>query len=130
MSKSPWPNFSYDELRCRCGRCSSDGTEMDPAFMDQVQKLRVLFGKPLTINSPYRCPKHPVEAKKAKPGVHAEGKAIDIACTGADAVELLRLAMTLPFTGVGIQQRGTGRYIHLDMAAAQAGRPRPTLWSY
>jgi uncharacterized protein YcbK (DUF882 family) len=130
MSKSPWPNFNYNELRCRCGRCSSDGTEMDPRLMDQVQKLRDLYGKAMTISSPYRCPKHPSEARKAHPGVHAEGLAIDIACAGAEAVTLLRLAMTLPFTGIGIQQKGSGRFLHLDMATPAAGRPRPTIWSY
>ncbi len=128
--KSPWPNFSYAELRCRCGKCDSDGTEMNVAFMNQVQRLRELYGKPLTITSPYRCPQHPVEARKATPGAHTLGCAVDIACSGAQAVEILRLAMTLPFTGIGIDQKGGGRFIHLDMAPAAAGRPRPTIWSY
>lgn len=129
MSKSPWPNFSYAELRCKCGRCGSDGTEMDPAFMDAVQQLRTLYGQPLVISSAYRCRQHPVEARKTKPGAHSTGAALDIACSGAAAVSVLRLAMTLPFTGIGVQQKGSGRFIHLDMAPAEQ-LPRPMIWSY
>ena len=36
---------------------------------------------------------------------------------------------TLPFTGIGIQQKGSGRFIHLDMAPAEQ-LPRPMIWSY
>lgn len=129
MSKSPWPNFSYAELRCKCGRCGSDGTEMDPAFMEAVQQLRTLYGQPLVVSSAYRCRQHPSEARKTKPGAHCTGAALDIACSGAAAVSILRLAMTLPFTGIGIQQKGSGRFIHLDIAPA-AQLPRPMIWSY
>lgn len=129
MSKSPWPNFSYAELRCKCGLCGSDGAEMDPAFMDAVQQLRTLYGQPMVISSAYRCRQHPVEARKAKAGAHSTGAALDIACSGAAAVTILRLAMTLPFTGIGIQQKGSGRFIHLDMAPASL-LPRPMIWSY
>lgn len=127
---SPWPNFSYPELRCRCGKCNSDGTEMQPAFMEQLQKLRDLHGKPLVVTSAYRCPRHPVEARKGAPGAHSLGCAVDIACRGAEALEILRLALSLPISGVGISQNGASRFIHLDMAPAATGRPRPTLWSY
>jgi len=127
---SPWPNFSYAELRCKCGQCASDGREIAPALMDLVQTLRNLYGQPLVISSAYRCARHPVEARKAQPGVHTEGLAVDIACSGAAARQVLALAMGLPFTGVGIAQKGSGRFIHLDLAPASAARPRPWLWSY
>lgn len=124
---SPWANFSLAELRCKCGQCGSDGTEMDPAFMHQVQRLRELYGKPLVVSSAYRCRRHPVEARKSQPGAHTTGAALDIACSGADAVAILRLALSLPFTGIGVQQKASGRFLHLDMAPAL---PRPMIWSY
>ncbi|WP_325436288.1 D-Ala-D-Ala carboxypeptidase family metallohydrolase [Pseudomonas nitroreducens] len=131
MTTSPWPNFSYAELRCKCGRCSSDGREMDPAFMAELQKLRDLYGKPMTISSAYRCPKHPVEAKKAQPGEHTTGLAVDVAIRGADALELLRLALSLKFTRYGISQKGSaGRFIHLGMAPKGGRLPSPAIWSY
>lgn len=126
---SPWPNFAYRELRCKCGRCGSDGREMDAAFMSLLQRLRDLYGKPMVITSAFRCRRHPVEAKKSAPGAHSLGVAVDIACRGADAVEILRLAMTLPFTGFGISQRGNARFIHLDTGTPPS-LPRPMIWSY
>ncbi|WP_250546800.1 D-Ala-D-Ala carboxypeptidase family metallohydrolase [Stutzerimonas nitrititolerans] len=126
---SPWPNFSYAELRCKCGRCGSDGTEMDPAFMDKLQQLRERFGQAMRLSSAYRCPAHPVEAKKAQPGEHCTGKAVDVAIQGAGALALLGLALELGFTRIGVQQKGGGRFLHLGTSAG--GRfPSPAIWSY
>jgi zinc D-Ala-D-Ala carboxypeptidase len=130
IDPSPWPNFSFTELRCKCGKCNSTGHEMTRAFMDQVQKLRDLYGHPMALSSAYRCMRHPVEASKKVPGAHAMGVAVDIRCMGAEAVQILRLAMTLPFTGVGISQKGASRFIHLDMAPVGGHLPRPMIWSY
>lgn len=126
---SPWPNFSYAELRCKCGRCGSDGTEMDRAFMDKLQQLRERFGKPMALSSAYRCPKHPVEAKKAAPGEHCTGQAVDVAISGGDAVTLLHLALELGFARIGVQQKGGGRFIHLGTSAGSRF-PSPAIWSY
>lgn len=129
MTTSPWPNFPYAELGCKCGKCDSDGSEMDPAFMAELQQLRTLYGKPMALSSAYRCPRHPVEAKKREPGEHTTGRAVDIACHGADALQILRLALALKFTRVGISQKGAARFIHLGTSSG--GRfPSPALWSY
>ena len=37
---------------------------------------------------------------------------------------------TIPFTGVGINQKGSSRFIHLDQLHEKDGYPRPTIWSY
>lgn len=36
----------------------------------------------------------------------------------------------MKFTGIGIQQKGGDRYIHLDNLPNAPGQPRPTVWSY
>ncbi len=95
--------------------------------MNKLQALRSAYGKPMTITSGYRCSKHPIEAKKAKPGAHASGCACDIAVVGADAHRLLKLAFQMAFTGIGVQQKGNGRFIHLDTLE---GGLRPSVWSY
>lgn len=100
---------------------------MNPDFLKKLQQLRTAFAKPMRITSGYRCPQHPVEVKKAAPGVHSTGCAADIAIQGADAYEVLRLAFHFGFTGIGVQQKGTGRFIHLDTSTSP---PRPTVWSY
>jgi zinc D-Ala-D-Ala carboxypeptidase len=81
----------------------------------------------MKITSGYRCPKHPIEAKKAAPGAHSTGLACDIGVSGSEAYQVLSLAMELGFTGIGVQQKGTGRFIHVDLTV---GQNRPTVWSY
>ena len=118
-----YPNFSADEFKCsHCGK-----NEMQADFMSRLQALRMRYGKPMKITSGYRCPEHPIEAKKAKPGAHASGLACDVGVEGTDAYRLLRLALELGFTGIGVQQKGTGRFIHLDTLEEP---PRPNVWSY
>lgn len=128
MSRLDWsqyPNFTEREFRCKhTGRC-----EMDARFMARLQRLRDEYGKAMQVNSGYRDPSHPDEAKKAAPGVHCLGRAVDIGVQGADAVRLVALAVKHGFTGIGVQQQGGSRFIHLD-DLEDGAFPRPTLWSY
>jgi len=118
-----YPNFSEAEFKCsHTGKC-----EMDEAFMDALQTLRTIYDKPMTITSGYRDPTHPIEAKKDKPGAHATGRAADIACDGQAAYDIMQIAFELGFTGIGVSQKGNGRFIHLDTIE---GGPRPNVWSY
>lgn len=121
-----WKNFSDDELRCKCGCNQLNPNEKFIDLMDKLQELRNQYGKPLKISSAYRCSEHPIEkAKTCKPGQHNIA-AVDILCWGADALDILELALDLDFTGIGINQKGdyTKRFIHLDLRENQA------LWSY
>jgi len=128
---SPWENFPYSELRCHCGRCDSDGSEISPELMDRIQALRNLLGFPLPLSSAYRCHRHPAEAKKDEPGTHHLGLAVDIKVSRQRAHQVLTAALRMGcFTGIGINQKGGGRFIHLDIASTAANRPRPHVWSY
>lgn len=100
---------------------------MQPEFIAKLQTLRTQYGAPMRVTSGYRCPGHPVEAAKDTPGVHTKGCAADIAVQGTNAHRLLRLAFAAGFTGIGIQQKGGGRFIHLDTSNDE---PRPNVWSY
>jgi len=103
---------------------------MNPEFIDKLNDLRLAFGKPMKITSGFRDVTHPIEAKKNTPGAHTTGQAADIAVSREDAFDLLSLALTKGFTGIGIQQKGSGRFIHLDTLKNSPERPRPTIWSY
>ena len=118
---SQYKHFQRGEFACKCGcgRC-----EMQSEFMNRLQALRMIWGKPMLITSGYRCPDHPKEKNKAQPGTHNQGIAADIGISGADALSLLRLALDANFTGIGINQKGSGRFIHLDI------REHPAIWSY
>lgn len=121
---SSYPNFTRSEFVCRCGCGRAD---MQPGFMSALQMLRDAYARPMPITSGYRCPNHPIEAAKATPGAHASGCAADVGVHGGPAHELLRLAFHFGFTGIGVQQRGDRRFIHLDTLT---GENRPMVWSY
>tara|TARA_R100001198_G_C5212243_1_gene197202 strand:- start:524 stop:907 length:384 start_codon:yes stop_codon:yes gene_type:complete len=118
--------FNQHEFTCsHTGKC-----DMDSNFINKLNELRVAFGKPMRITSGFRDVTHPIEAKKSSPGAHTTGQAADIAVSREDAFDLLSLALTRGFTGIGIQQKGSGRFIHLDTLKNSPERPRPTIWSY
>jgi uncharacterized protein YcbK (DUF882 family) len=121
---SKYPNFSAKEFQC--SHCGADGIK--EGVLEKLQFMRTAYGKAMKITSGYRCPQHPIEAKKATPGAHALGLAADIGVEGAAAHEVLRLAFEIGFTGIGVQQKGSGRFIHLDIRNGEL--PGPTVWSY
>lgn len=121
MDWKNYPNFSPDELRCK----ETGELNMDRDFMDRLQRLRTAFGKRMPITSGFRSQKHSVERRKVLPGSHTQGKAVDIAIVGEDALELVRLALGFGFTGIGISQKAGGaRFVHIDTL------PRKAIWSY
>ena len=127
-----FPNFSRKELECReTGECL-----LCEDMMDALQQIRHELGSPMTISSGYRSPRHSIEAAKIAKGgpggAHTTGKAVDIACDRAFAYQVLSAALRAGFTGIGIQQKGVSRFIHLDYIRPGDGFhvPRPSIWSY
>jgi len=120
------PYFTSEEMKC-----SHTGLEkMDAKFMEMLTELRVAYAKPMRVTSAYRDATHPIESKKTKPGAHATGKAADIAVERGEAYEVLKLALEIGFTGIGVAQKGSGRFLHLDICNSDDGMIRPTVWSY
>lgn len=117
-----YPNFSKQEFDCK----ETGENDMQPEFMRLLQSLRTAYGKPMSINSGYRSPRHSIEASKNKPGAHASGMACDVAAgPGVDVYRLIQLAIMLGFTGIGVSQKnGLPRFVHLDTL------PRHAVWSY
>lgn len=123
MNWNNYPNFTKAEFDCK----HSGKNAMRPEFMERLQALRTAYGKPMRVTSGFRDTTHPVEAKKAAPGAHSRGSACDIGCNGQQAYELLKLALAMGFTGIGVNQKGSGRFIHLD---TETDGPRPNVWNY
>ena len=118
--------FSIDELKCQhCGEHN-----MDESFMVKIEALRQDLGFPFVVTSAYRCKDHIIERKKKAPGAHSTGHALDIAVSGDQAYRLLREALNVGMTGIGINQKGPNRFIHLDDIEWEENRPRPWVWSY
>lgn len=120
-----YDNFSKEEFDCK----HTGKNEMQHEFMEKLQELRTIYGQPMRITSGFRDKTHPIEARKATSGAHTTGLACDIAVDRGNAYRLLVIALELGFTGIGIQQKGSGRFIHLDIAEG-SNFLRPTIWSY
>ena len=121
------PHFHESELVCKCG-CG-----MLPAqdFMDKVEALRVACGYSFVVTSAARCPLHNDRVSQTGfHGPHTTGRAIDVAVDRGKAFLVVALAIKRGFTGIGVQQKGAGRFIHLDDLPDAPGQPRPTIWSY
>ena len=127
MNWDQFENFKEAEFRCKCcGRAAMDGT-----FVGRLQQLRTATGIPLIISSGFRCPDHNDRVSSTgRNGPHTTGHAADISVSRGDAFKILRYAMSFGFTGIGVQQKGDGRYLHLDDLPASPGVLRPTIWSY
>ena len=130
--------FTIEEMVCK----HSNILGYDERFMDSLVALREKCGFGFPVTSYYRHADpndlentHPIEKKKitfgGKAGSHATGKAIDIGLDRERAFILLKTAMDMGiFTGIGVAQKGNGRFIHLDTCNASDGFNRPTIWSY
>lgn len=122
--------FSISEFACKGHHCNCEN-QIDLGFVRELDELRHRYGKPLIVSSGYRCPAHNAKVSgTGRTGPHTTGKAADLLVDRGDAFQLLRLAMGMRFTGIGLQQKGGGRFIHLDNLPNAPGQPRPTCWSY
>ena len=123
---SDYANFSRREFVCHCGCGKAD---MSPDFMAVLQRVRTLYGKPMSVTSGFRCPEY--DKRIGGVGVHPTGQAADIAVSGENAYHLLSAAIGIGMTGIGIKQHGpyAGRFLHLDGIISEM-HPRPVTWSY
>jgi len=122
-----WRYFSASEFACR--HCSQN--LIDHQFIDELDELRHRYGAPLKVSSGYRCPDHNAKVSSTgRTGPHVTGRACDLLVDRGNALKLLRIALDMGFTGIGLQQKGAGRFIHVDNLPNAPGQPRPTIWSY
>ncbi len=121
------PHFDDAELACKCG-C---GMLPDQDFMERVERVRVDAGFATPVSSAARCPKHNAAVSETgRDGPHTTGRAIDLVVDRDRAYWIVSLAIKHGFTGIGVQQKGKVRFIHLDDLPNAPGQPRPTIWSY
>lgn len=66
------------KLLCTCGHPDCDKRSVNQDVLDKVQLVRDDYGKPMTITSGGRCPNHPNEIHKSKPGDHQKQFAVDV----------------------------------------------------
>lgn len=102
--------------------CQETGENRIPdRFIHRLDELRERCGFPLVVTSGYRSPQHSIEAAKDEPGEHTRAAA-DLAVNGGwQRYRLVREAMDMGFTGIGIAKT----FIHLDDRIQTS-----VMWSY
>ena len=123
-----WEYFSLDEFRCPC--CGV--VDIEPSFVEKLDKLRRDAGFAFIVTSGYRCAKHNQAVGGAPNSAHRLGRAADIAIDGTQMGLLMDLRLTTDygFYGFGISQKRQLRMLHLDDMTPSELKYRPIAWSY
>ena len=121
------PNFSTQELQCKGRDCGDDGCPINgatQALVDALEAFRATVGKPVLIDSAYRCPHHNGSiAVAVQHSQHVLGNAADIRVIGMTGAQLEAVARIIPAIK-GIGRDDFENYIHIDV------REIPAEWSY
>lgn len=103
-------HFSEAELACpHCG-----ANLCTPELLDALERMRAAVGKPVVVNSAYRCLTHNQAVGGAPKSQHMEGLAADIHVQGVSPAELEKIARTIPIIH-GIGRADHQGYLHLDV---------------
>jgi hypothetical protein len=105
---------------------------MNLAFVQKLQMIRDDVGIPLGIveGGGYRC-----DVYDKTISAHKEGHAADLDVHYRHYYAVIKAAMKVGITGIGVKNKGSGKnkrfQIHLDDAEEVTGvRPRPWVWTY
>jgi len=110
--------FKDSELTCSCG-C---GMMPDKRAIEKLYSLRLIYNKPVTITSGARCANYNKRIGGAESSQHTTGKAFDLKIPPADEWEVVRIAQSVGFNGIGLNNNV---FIHVDDRAS-----KPELWTY
>ena len=117
-------NFSKSEFECSCGcEMPLEVFHNIQKVANQLQVLRNITGKSISINSGYRCPDYNDNVVKgAKNSQHKLGKAADIVVKGIEPNVTAEMLESLISDGE-VLQGGLGRYntfTHYDIRGSKA----------
>ncbi len=79
-----------------------------------LDPLREKYGKPIKVNSGYRCPKHNLAVGGATQSQHMKGEAADIAPMDGDASELEKLVEIIKQNGKWDQMIVYPTFVHVS----------------
>ena len=85
--------FKDDELRCEDDSCCGGTVAMDRHFMELLDVVRHIYGKPMFVTSGFRCNKHNKEVGGVKNSNHTKGRAVDVYVKDRDYTTLKDIAV-------------------------------------
>lgn len=107
-------NFKASEFKCTGSGCCTV-TKIDASLVTILQKIRNHFGKPVHINSAYRCTKRNKQVGGSSGSYHLSGKAADIKVEGIAPAEVAKYAESIGVLGIGLYETNTdGHFVHVD----------------
>lgn len=119
-------HFSDREVRCpHCNR-----NNVDPSLLDALEDLRASIGRPIVLDSAYRCEAHNRRVRGAKRSQHIYGRAADL----VTHVTLAEVLAVRRFSGIGTKGN-LARHVdvrHVVPTTNWTGGTieKPTRWSY
>lgn len=103
--------FTAREMQCKCG-CGAGAELMDVNLLRKLDLVRLIYDKPIVINSGFRCKTHNDAVGGVRSSSHLKGLAVDI--RAVDDRERYRLVLRL--LGIGFKRIGLGKgFIHVDV---------------
>lgn len=107
-------NFAITEFACKGDKCCST-VKIDEQLVTYLQQIRDHFGKPVTINSGYRCATHNKRVGGVTRSRHMKGQAADIGVKDIPPAEVAKYAESIGIKGVGLYETDQdGYFVHID----------------
>lgn len=112
-------NFKVSEFSCKGSGCCST-VKIDSKLVEYLQMIRDHFGKPVTINSGYRCDVHNKKVGGATGSRHTKGEAADIVVSGVTPAEVAKYAESIGIKGIGLYEAKDGNFVHVDTRTSKS----------
>ena len=114
--------FSAKEFRACVPSCSME--QMEPGFLELLDRGWEAAGIPLVLNCAFRSVAHEKKMGRSGNSAHTRGRAVDIRCnTSANRYKIVAAAL-----GCGIRRIGVGKtFVHLDNDETL---PQGVMWDY
>ena len=84
--------FSKKELQCHGKNCCGHSAPMDSHFMEKMDIIRKIYGKPMYPTSAFRCNKHNAAVGGVENSNHSLGRAMDVYVKDRDYERLADIA--------------------------------------
>jgi len=113
--------FNESELSCNGAECAglnNVGAGISPRLMNVLDAIRERIGKPITIDSGYRCPMHNREVGGVPNSQHCDGTAADLTYDGIDVDYLAQVAEDCGADGIG--KYWSQNFVHVDVRGEYA----------
>lgn len=101
--------FNLLEFECPC--CNT--VKLSSELLSKLSRLRCMIGRPVILNSGYRCPSYNAKINGDRNSYHMKGMAADIYVKDFYLEALFGIAKEIGFHGIGFYTKKN--FLHLDV---------------